>query len=700
MISATSKARPIASISRRTIIVQIPLERYGLFANFKQEVGSNVNFSAKALWNRRKSKNQAAPLPLGIGPGAGNGNFLDTIYIDATNPYNPFGVDLLTSDTEDTILRRMVEIGPRRFAQKVDTTYLVGTLDGKFGLGDRDWFWDVNASYGRNKADQIFLGNINGQKLAQALGPLADCTGDCVPFNIFGGAGSITQDQLDFVGFREHDSSRQSQWDLTGNVSGELFDLPGGPLGIAAGVEYRDLKGRFDPDPVVAAGFGADIPAQPTKGSYNVKEAYAELNAPILAHRPFFELLELNGAVRVSDYSTSGSTTTFKGGVNWKPIADLRLRGSYSEGFRAPTIGELFGSQTRFDQSLEDPCSSHAGNKAPRNFQNDPTVKANCIALGIPANGSYQQINPQLSVLTGGNDALKAEKSKGWVVGAVLSPRALPRLSLEANYYNIKVNGAIQAVGASTTLNSCVLNNDPAACALITRLSNGQVTQIRGLLQNIAGIKTDGLDVNFAYRTNQASWGSIGFTWNNNFLFSYHETVPTATGTETIKREGTERGSPDQAYPKWKSIGILDWNGTTFGASLTGRYIKAVREVDAVNRLGSRFYTDVQLRWTPRFGVMGLNDWALAVGVNNLTDKDPPGCVSCSINNFDPTTYDVPGRYYYARIGVKLGNRDEAPAAYLPPAPPPPPPVAEPAPPPPPPPAPPPPPMERGERGQ
>ena len=116
--------------------------------------------------------------------------------------------------------------------------------------------------------------------------------------------------------------------DLTANLSGSLFDLPGGPLGLAVGVEYRKLKGRFDPDPIVAAGFSSDIPAQPTKGGYNVKEAYAELNAPLLADVPFADLLELNGAVRFSDYSTSGSTTTFKAGVNWKPIEDLRLRGS------------------------------------------------------------------------------------------------------------------------------------------------------------------------------------------------------------------------------------------------------------------------------------------------------------------------------------------------------------------------------------
>ena len=219
------------------------------------------------------------------------------------------------------------------------------------------------------------------------------------------------------------------------------------------------------------------------------------MNAPLLSGVPFAELLELNGAVRLSDYSTSGSTTTFKGGVNWKPIRDLRLRGSYAEGFRAPSIGELFGTASRFDQQLDDPCSSHAGNTAPANFQNNATVRANCIAAGVPAGGTYQQANPQISVIVGGNENLHPETSKSWVFGGVYSPSFIPRFSVEVNHYNIKIDGAIQTVDAEVTLTNCVVNNDPAACALVTR-AGGQLTQVSGLLQNIAGIETKGWDVN------------------------------------------------------------------------------------------------------------------------------------------------------------------------------------------------------------
>jgi len=637
--------------------MQIPLERYGLFVNAKYELADNFNFSIKGLWNERKSKNQAAPLPFGIGPAAGITPVLDSTEIDATNPFNPFGVSLRHDDPTtlanegnfDFILRRFVEGGPRRFSQKVDSSYVVATFDGNFNIGGREWYWDVNGVYGHNQARQRMLGNINSDHLRTALGPLATCTATpgCVPFNFFGGAGSITPEMMDWVTFIQNDSSEQDMWDATANVSGDLFDLPGGPLGLAMGVEYRELSGRFDPDPVVAAGFSSDIPAQPTHGSYNVKEAYAELNAPIVKGITGIQLLEFSGAVRVSDYSTSGSTTTLKGSANWKPIKDLRFRGSYAEGFRAPSIGELFGTASRFDQTIDDPCSNASA--APRNFNNDATVKANCIAAGVPAGGTYQQTNPQISVLVGGNENLRAESSKSWIFCGVYSPSFLPGFSVEANHYSIKVKGAIQPVDAAFTLTNCVENNDPVSCALVTRVG-GVLTQVSGILGNIAGIRTKGWDLNVAYRGRKTSIGKFGVTWNNTFLKNYDVLVPITGGVQVISREGTEQGSPSQGFPKWKSIGILDWDLANFGASLTGRYVSKLREAGG-NVMHEKFYTDLQLRWAPTFL---RRQFSFAVGANNLLNTRAPGCVTCDLNNFDPTMYDIPGRYYYIRAGVKL----------------------------------------------
>jgi iron complex outermembrane receptor protein len=196
-------------------------------------------------------------------------------------------------------------------------------------------------------------------------------------------------------------------------------------------------------------------------------------------------------------------------------------------------------------------------------------------------------------------------------------------------------------------LGRCANTQDALSCAAISRSASGQITQIRGFLQNIASIKTDGLDVIFNIRTGDTGAGTFGLYWANTFLFNYQVTVPATNGVTVIDREGTEQGSPDQAFPEWKSTGIIDWTLREFGASITGRYISSVEEGNG-NVLDSRFYTDIQLRWN-------LNDgFGFALGVNNLFGVDPPGCISCGLNNMDPTTYDIPGTYFYARATVRM----------------------------------------------
>ena len=384
---------------------ETPSERLGLYFSAKQELTSNINFRVKAFYNTRSSQNQAAYLPLFIGPDAGNGNLLDTISIDVTNPYNPFGVTLSAGGAGNppanysTVRRRLIEAGQRTYSQKVDTMSLSGGFDGNFMLGSHKWYWDATAAIGYNDAHQTFTGNINAAKLAQALGPVSACTGACVPFNLFGGQGSVTPAMLGFVGFDEKDRSSQTMNDFTVNLSGDLFDLPAGAVGLAVGYEHRYQRGSFDPDPIIVAGLGADIPAQPASGSYKSDEVYAEVRVPLLKDRPFFNLVEVDGAVRHSNYSTSGSNTTFTGSGLWKPVADLLFRGSYAEGFRAPSIGELFGAQSRSDAPINDPCTNVANSP----YQTSATVRANCTANGVPANGSYQEpFGGQLGVLTGG----------------------------------------------------------------------------------------------------------------------------------------------------------------------------------------------------------------------------------------------------------------------------------------------------------
>ena len=640
--------------------IEIPLKRYGLFGNLVQELGGDTHLKIKAIWNRRDSINQAAPIPLGVGPSVGNGNSLDTITISGTNPFNPFGVDLIPNDGRpggnyNRIQRRVIELGVRHFTQRVKSYYGSATLDGRLG---GEWFWDVNGIWGQNKAKQTMTGNLRADRVAQALGPIASCTAPCVPLDLFGTPGSITPAMLDFIGFTQHDKSQQKIWGGSANISGKWFDVGGGGLGLAGGVEYRRLTGSFTPDPVVQAGLSADIPAQGSFGGYKVAEVYGEFDAPFIKDHPGAELLELEGSMRFSHYkkdpgrsgvSATFQHTVFKANLNWQPVHAIRLRASYAEGFRAPTIGELEGDRSRFDSQIDDPCSVQSLQS--RNFNNDATVRANCTAQGAPL-GSTTGPTDQLSVVTSGNPLLKPETSKSWVMGGVVNP--IRGFTAELNWYDIKIKGAIQAQGAPT-LYRCVYDNDPLACSNISRaFGTGDVTQIRATLQNIAGIRTNGIDLNLAYRTRLSGMGNLGLTWNNTFLQKFDVVIPTSGSNIVENRAGQELGSPSQGYPKWKSIGTIDWDGHGFGATLTGRYVSRIREIlNNGSPMKSTFYTDAQLRWSPKFNFM-LHDIQFAVGVNNLFNVKAPGCVSCDTNNFDPTTYDTPGRYYYARIGVKM----------------------------------------------
>jgi len=648
-----------------------PNKRYGGFVSAKAYLGSDINLRVRGSWNRRKSQNQAAFEPLFIGPDAGNGagSLFDTLSIDVTNPFNPFGVTLESCRNPDGtpkgggcvqnygfIGRRLIEAGQRTFDQEVNTYSLTGTLDGKLHLFDHEWYWDVNGLVGVNKAKQSFTGNVRADRVALAVGPVAACnaTPGCVPLNLFGGAGSITPAMLDWIGFTERDDSRQKLAAFTANLTGDIVELPAGPVGVAVGYEHRFQSAAFNPDPLTAAGLSADIPAQPASGHYNVDEIYAEVRVPILKEQSFAYSLEANGAVRHSDYSISGASTTYTITGLYKPIQDLLLRGAYSTGFRAPSLGELFGGRSRFDLPTADPCSNIAGSP----WQASAVVRANCIANGVPAGGTYAEDPGQVPVITQGNENLKPEKSKNLTFGIVYSPEWArsggSNFNAEINYYDIKVTNAIAAIDPQVTLNNCALLGDPASCALIIRTSNGFINEIDGTLDNLDSIRTKGIDTTINYRSPATSAGRFGVTVNATHLIKYVLTA--SDGFVVINRKGTERGSPDQAYPKWKGNATLDWNLGDFAASVTGRYIDHVTEVggpNGTNKLNSRFYTDFQFVWTPSMPTFDQR-WAFTVGINNLFDKDPPGCFSCSGGNFDPTTYDIPGQFGYARISYKM----------------------------------------------
>ena len=296
----------------------------------------------------------------------------------------------------------------------------------------------------------------------------------------------------------------------------------------------------------------------------------------------------------------------------------------------------------------------------------DSATINNCIALGVPGDGSYVQANPQISVTTGGNPDLVPEEADSTMVGLVWDTNIadnvdwIEALSFEVTYYDHELEGAIQALDAEVQLQGCVATLDPVLCGGISRTASGVINSFSNQLTNIGGIETSGYDFTVKYESPALSAGTLSLTWQTTMLDEYTAIIPTSTGFVDVKLEGTETGDPEQAYPEMKSTLIAELFRDNWTISSTLRYIDSVKEAcsgldglglcsneaDEENTIDSTFYLDLQGMWQPE--ALGER-LTLTLGINNLLDEDPPPCFSCALNGFDATTYDVPGVFWYAR---------------------------------------------------
>jgi iron complex outermembrane receptor protein len=640
-----------------------PVERANAFAKGQIDLFEKTTLNLTAAFTTRESRNQAAPNPLFLGAGSGSGALLTNVFIPANQRFNPFGVDL---DGRTNLLflgRRPIEAGPRQFEQTVDSTMVSASAEGEFELAGRQIFWDTGINWGENKARQTATGIFNARKLALALGPEVQCqaTPGCVPFNIFGGQGadgngSITPEMLAFVTFDQRDRSRQRLTDVFANISGEVLELPAGPLGYAFGYEYRKEQGSFTPDAIVSAGDTADVPASPTRGEVESDELYLELRAPLVADVPFVKRLEFSTAVRYSDYTDIGSDEVFKAGIYWRVVEDLSVRANFAEGFRAPNIGELFNTGARFDSMITDPCSTTGA------------LPANCASLGVPA--GFQQANPQISVQTGGNLNLQPETSDTVTVGFAYNPSwatgsFISELTFDANYYDIELEDPIQALNAQSQLNNCVATLSPFFCGGIVRASNGEIIAFANQLTNIGRIETDGYDLTITLASEPTAVGSFRVQWSGTYLANYEEFTQGVGSLVSTQRAGREVGSPTRGFVRFKSSLNADWLLGSFTTSVSLRYLSDLEEgcpdptIDGLcsnpaagtNELGDRTYTDLQLSWSPP----ALDNKAqLSIGVNNVFNKEPPLCRTCDASSYDGTIYPIGGRFIHARAAMKF----------------------------------------------
>jgi outer membrane receptor protein involved in Fe transport len=363
--------------------------------------------------------------------------------------------------------------------------------------------------------------------------PVTFQKGQCVPLNILGN-GSPSPEALAFILADHSGKARIRQYVANAVISGDtgaFFKLPGGPVGFAIGAEYRKETSAFTPSDLSAAGALIDDSQQLSEsGKFNVKEIFAEVNFPILTDMPFAQNLSVGGAIRYSDYSTTGTATTWNVNANYSPIRDITFRGTYSRSVRAPNITELFSPQNGSFEFIFDPCG------VDRTALGTQYRAANCAAalgaLGAnpatfdPANSSFSPQNSSLLGSQGGNPNLSPEVAKTWTAGVVLRPSFIPGLTASFDWYDIKLTKAIQYSTAQDIVDLCydqpTLDND--YCQLITRdptpgASQGFISNFQVIPQNVASFRTAGLDVSLVYsRELSPKLGSIQVRLVGNYL--------------------------------------------------------------------------------------------------------------------------------------------------------------------------------------
>lgn len=639
--------------------LRTPSERVNLYTHVTHELADNVDLVVRASYTNRTSDTRGAPEPLCLGNDCGN-PINNNFFISKDNPFNPFGADLSVANGNlDFFGRRPIESGPRLFSQDVDTYFVSAGLEGQFEAGGHSYYWDATASYGDNQGFQEKQNSHNAARLQVAMGDPAVCaaTPNCVPFNFFGGQGpdgqgSFTQEMLDFVTFTQRDFSEQTLQDFAFNISGDIVSLPAGPLAFATGFEYRDHEGSFRPDPIAERRETAGIPSGSTTGAFDVTEFYAELNIPLLAGANFAEYLELNIAARSSDYSTSGSEGSYKVGLLWQLNDSFSVRSSVSTGIRAPGIGELFGGAAREDFTFQDPCADYLGNLGSANGGRDApqpqNIISNCAALGVPA--GVAQTNPQLSAVSAGNSALKAETSDSWTAGLVFNPQVswAEKFTASVDVYDLEIDDAIQGRDPGDVITACANTADPFFCDSISRGATGRVNLVDNQLQNIGGIEAAGADLMLDFRANPGKRGQLSARLNATFLDKYIERTANADGTEAITdRTGTHTDETfERAFPELRLTSTLGWKSNNrWSGSVTFRYTDSMQTASD-DRLNSALFTDVQFKYKPSY----LDEaFTITAGLNNVFDEDPP-VLDTSLVGMSLVSHDIPGTVGYLRL--------------------------------------------------
>jgi iron complex outermembrane receptor protein len=749
-------------------IFQTPFERYNIYAQANYEVSDSIEVYTRGMFSKNKVSTIIAPsgsfggsVPINLNnpflsatlrnqicafdvdPRAGvyqrrfSQQECDTAATSAfgTAGYRQTGTGIFVSadvngdgvtDPDEgynsnpaiALNRRTPEVGPR--ISDYQTTFFDYRVGLRGGITDT-LDWNIEGAYGESENIQTIKGYTLQSRFRQGTlveGTLAnpvcqDPSNGCVPVNIFGPEGSITPAAADFLQENSSTTNRTSLAQVRAIISGDLgFASPGAvqPIGFALGGEYRrytaeqasDLLAKTPGELGGAGGAAPDI-----DGEYDVYEAYAEIVAPLIEDKPFFESLTLEAGIRYSDYSIKGGagydTWTWKAGGSWEPGAGVKIRGNYSRAVRAPNIGELFTPLSVALTNLGiDPCAGAA-----------PTTNANlraiCLAQGAPAGTIGSITNPtaaQANINQGGSLTLQPEKANTWTIGAVFQPDFLPRFNLSVDYYNIKIDNVIGAPLPGDIIAACFGNvtaasaADPACTSIrrnpLTGGLDGDAATTPGLFgqtNNNGRLFTDGIDLLMNWSTDlgfaSLDWSFVG-NWTHSSKFKSDVNVATSLNRECVGYYSVNCSFTGSIQPEYQFSNRFTLGFDKVDLSLLWRWQDSVSfepaqlqaDIDAAIAAGTSPTTgcpdptgtdpngcvvDPKFRkikaanyfdLTGRFSVS--DNLTVTMTVQNLLDKKPPivgntiGSTTYNSGNTFPSTYDALGRRYAVSAKLKF----------------------------------------------
>ncbi|WP_336965595.1 TonB-dependent receptor [Sphingobium aquiterrae] len=544
--------------------------------------------------------------------------------VSALNPYNPFGRDLRLYKT---LANEQGMGGGAR--NDVDSTFyrLVAGLEGKLG---GDWKWDVSGNYQRLHQYTDAGNGVVQARLRLALGDPAACAAavGCVPLDVFGagGSGSITPAMLAYITAPHYRDVTSEMKALDANISGTLFHLPAGPVGIAVGGEYRteSFQQLQDNAPDYSPQTPNFLPPQ-----REVAEVYGEISVPLLRDIPLIHSLDLDGAVRYSHYNAFGSTTNPKVGIKWRPIRDLMIRGSWGTGFRAPNFTEANSTQSRSARPVVDPCSG-------ANFASYP----GCGGRRAPAIVSAY-------VTSGGNPDLQPETAKTWTAGAVWTPSFVPRLSLTVDFFKITKKNII----GTADFNYVALQDAlglPEFSGAVLRNQDNMLLEVRATRANLLEQSIDGIDGAMDYTTAEANWGKLHLRLDATYLNSYK--LSPAAGQPAVERVGTYSIALGTLSRFRGNVGAT-WSLGGLSVNYNMRYVGPVRNEASLLVNGHYLRGDDYMQHDVSANYYLEDQKArFTLGIDNVGDAMPPFLEGNYFNGFDQATFNSRGRFFYMRI--------------------------------------------------